>query len=102
MQLLGVPYYAEPPAFDLPHKAVLAAQQAKEEIEATGVAVVGIRFTHADAPLRFMIKFPDGPSFPFRRELEKRMFEIHQSMGDKSLTFYVTKRQHAGRDWPEQ
>lgn len=70
------------------------------EIEACGVEIVKIEVRGGGAPPRFHIKFPSTrPSADARAELEEKRYDVGQNLGDKNLSFYVTKRVEQTKGW---
>jgi hypothetical protein len=85
---------------DLPDEleALIAAQRA--EIEAAGVEVTRIVVEDLDVPPRFHILFKKGePSSTARMRLEEKRYDVGQNLGEKNLSFYVTKRVEQTKGW---
>lgn len=72
----------------------------KELASMAGFKLTRIRVPDDGGPIRYDIAFlPEVPSFKARTDLETKNWDVGQEMGDKQLSFYVTKRSQKGQGW---
>jgi hypothetical protein len=75
---------------------------AQAELGALGLTITKIHFETADSPPKFFVKFPDGvPQWKIRKEIEAKLYDVGQKIGDKDLSFYVTKRTAPSKGWAD-
>jgi len=76
--------------------------QVEEQLEKLagieGLEVSGVRMGGEQFP-KIGVRFVGRPMYLTRGELEREHFDVGQSMGDKELTFYVTKRVTQTEGW---
>lgn len=95
----GVPLTADFP-FEPTADFKKAMKEQKSELESFGVNVTGIHLLGEGAPPRFFIIFPEGqPSYPIRANIESKLYDVGQQMGQKMLKFYASKRTKRGEGW---
>jgi len=71
-----------------------------KEIEACGVDISSAEVRGGGAPPRFHITFRKGePSARARAHLEEKRYDVGQNLGEKNLSFYVTRRVEQGKGW---
>jgi hypothetical protein len=85
---------------ELSKEEMQAIQDQEKEIAAAGVDVTKIEVCGGGAPPRFHINFrPGKPSAEVRMRLEEKRYDVGQNLGDKNLSFYVTKRVEQTKGW---
>lgn len=77
---------------------LIADQQV--EISSAGVDITKVEVRDGGAPPRFHICFrPGTSSADARMRLEQKRYDVGASLGDKNLSFYVTKRVEQTKGW---
>jgi hypothetical protein len=90
---------------DLSEVPRLERERARLEQELKELGELGIRVTNVSvpedgAPPRYTFKFPEGElQYKTRLKVEKAGFDVGQSLGERQLAFYISRRTQKSEGW---